>query len=94
MGIISVADWTEQLWTAESARALTPELAASVTLTGVVWGGWCCCQTNSSGYGRGYDDDQRCHNSQHMFFHSGQEQTQGQLLPATRSAASITTKPE
>lgn len=35
LGIIRLADWTEQFWTAEISRALTLELVASVTLTGV-----------------------------------------------------------
>lgn len=33
LGIISAADWTEQFWTAETSRALTLQLAVSVTVT-------------------------------------------------------------
>lgn len=40
-----------------------------------------------------YHDDHRCHDTQHMFFHSGQEQTQGHLPPAGAPAASAPTEP-
>lgn len=48
--------------------------------------------TGSIGYGGGCDDHECWHNTQLVFFCSGQEQTQGQLLATSSSAANKATE--